>query len=192
MVSEVTRLLSAVAEGDAQAADQLIPLVYDELRRIALATMARESPDHTLQATALVHEAYLRLVGGAGAPCRHRRQFFAVAAETMRRILVDHARRKSRRKRGGKSARRPLEEFDLVAPERAQEILDIHQALEELEAAHEPAALVVKLRYFAGFTNREAADMLGISPRKADQLWAYARVWLLDRLAGEAATPFDP
>lgn len=189
--SEVTRLLTAVAAGNAQAGEQLIPLIYDELRQLALAAMAREAPGHTLQASALVNEAYLRLFAGDGVSCEHRRQFFAIAAETMRHILVDHARRKTRLKRGGDRVREPLEDFDLVASERVPEILDVHQALEDLEAVHEPAALVVKLRYFAGFTNREAADMLGISPRKADQLWAYARVWLLDRLGGDTTALFD-
>jgi RNA polymerase sigma factor (TIGR02999 family) len=178
-MSEVTRILSAIEQGDQQAAGQLLPLVYDELRRLAARQLARENPGQTLQATALVHEAYLRLVGtDAARPWDGRGHFYAAAAEAMRRILVDRARRKRSRKRGGGLARADLAGVDLAAPEAADEVLAVDDALAGLEAADARAAALVKLRYFAGMSLPEAARVLGMAPRSADRLWAYARAWL--------------
>jgi RNA polymerase sigma factor (TIGR02999 family) len=190
-MSEVTRILSAIEEGDASAADQLFPLVYDELRRLAAEKMAQENPGQTLQATALVHEAYLHLVpsGEASAPREQhwnsRAHFFAAAAEAMRRILVDRARRKKSRKRGGNWARVPFDQADLAAPESAGEVLAVDEALAGLAAADPQAAELVKLRYFAGLSIPETAQALNISARSADRLWAYARAWLR-RAIGES------
>ncbi len=190
-MSEVTRILSAIDAGDAQAAGQLLPLVYSELRQLAAAQMASETPGQTLQPTALVHEAYLRLVGPADQPrWRDRSHFFAAAAEAMRRILVDAARRRNAAKRGGN--RRADLDPDLIADASASdELLALDEALDRL-AAHAPAkAELVKLRYFAGCTLDEAAKLLGISPREADRVWAYAKTWLkvaLQNDHGEVAT----
>lgn len=181
-MSDVTRLINAAAAGDPRAAAALLPLVYDELRNLAAARLAAEKPGQTLQATALVHEAYLRLVGPGGeAGWNGRGHFFGAAAEAMRRILVEAARRKGRTKRGGGQRRVDLDDLAATPPD--DDLVALSEALDLLTTAHPQAAEVVKLRYFAGFTGREAADLLGVSPRKADQLWAYARAWLLDRLA---------
>ena len=181
-MSNVTRLIDAAAAGEPHAAGELLPLVYDELRRLAAARVAAEKPGQTLQATALVHEAYLRLVGDSGGPeWNGRGHFFAAAAEAMRRILVEAARRKGRTKRGGGQRRVDLDDLAVTPPD--DDLVALSEALDQLAAVNHPAAEVVKLRYFGGFTGREAADLLGVSPRKADQLWAYARAWLLDRLA---------
>ncbi len=185
-MSEVTRILSAIEQGDAHAAEQLLPLVYDELRRLAAQKLAQERPGQTLQATALVHEAYLRLVDVEKA--RHwnsRGHFFAAAAEAMRRILVEHARRRATLKRGGFRAREQLDEENLIAPPVPDELLALDEALSQLAAADPQAAQLVKLRYFAGFTVKQAAEALGISPRTADFVWAFARAWLLRKLEGE-------
>jgi RNA polymerase sigma factor (TIGR02999 family) len=182
-MTNVTRILQQVDAGDPDAAEQLLPLVYEELRKLAAARMAAESPDHTLQATALVHEAYLRLVGGDEP--QHwdgRGHFFAAAAEAMRRILVEKARHKSRLKHGGDVRREHPELSQLAAPETPEEVLAVHEALDRLKAAYPEAARLVTLRYFLGMTIPEAADALAISPRKADQLWSYARVWLMDAI----------
>ena len=185
-MGDVTRILAAIEQGELQSSEDLLPLVYDELRKLATHRMSLESPDHTLQPTALVHEAYLRLVDVEKAQYwRSRGHFFAAAAEAMRRILVESARRKGRIKHGGALVRRDAEHIDDVAAEESNELLDVHDALGKLEGVNAPAAEVVKLRYFTGFTNREAAELMGISPRKADQLWAYARAWLLHAI-GEA------
>jgi RNA polymerase sigma factor (TIGR02999 family) len=178
-MSDVTRLLGAAAAGDARAAADLLPLVYDELRRLAAARLAGEKPGHTLDATALVHEAYLRLVGPEpGAPFANRRHFFAAAAQAMRHILVESARRKGARKRGGGRARADVDVADLAAPDRADELLAVHEALDGLAAADAQAAELVTLRYFAGLSIPEAAEVLGIGARSADRLWAFARAWL--------------
>ena len=185
VVNDVTQLLDAIARGDPQAADQLLPLVYDKLRELAAQRLAREKPGQTLQATALVHEAYLRLVGGASRqpagdelPWNSRAHFFAAAAEAMRRILVEQARRKRRIKRGGGAHRQELNELLLIADDRVDQVLDVHDALDELER-HEPqAAALVKLRFFAGFEHQEAAEILGLGRRAADRLWLLARTWL--------------
>jgi RNA polymerase sigma factor (TIGR02999 family) len=184
-MSEVTRILNAIEEGDPHAAEQLLPLVYDELRLLAAKKLAREAPGQTLQATALVHEAYLRLVDAD--PDRHwtsRGHFFTAAAEAMRRILVDRARSKRRRKRGGDRTRVDLEEANLAAPDLASELLVVDEALDRLAAADAKAAELVKLRYFAGLSIPEAAQVLNIGARSADRLWAYARAWLHRAIAG--------
>jgi RNA polymerase sigma factor (TIGR02999 family) len=184
---EVTRILSAIGQGDGQAAEQLLPLVYDELRRLAAEKMAQETPGHTLQATALVHEAYIRLVDVEKA--QHwdsRGHFFAAAAEAMRRILVEKARRKGRLKRGAELVRHSPDDLELAAPDTPVEMLAVDEALRKFESTNEMAARLVKLRYFAGLTLREAAETLGVSSRKADQIWAYARAWLLAEMSERA------
>jgi RNA polymerase sigma factor (TIGR02999 family) len=189
-MSEVTRILSAIEQGDPRAAEQLLPLVYDELRKLAAQKVAQEKPGQTLQATALVHEAYVRLVEVDGIQhWNSRGHFFAAAAEAMRRILVDNARRKGSRKRGGGQVRQELDEDNLVAPEVPDELLALDEALAQLAGTDPQAAELVKLRYFAGFTIKQAADALGISPRHADFLWAFARVWLLRKIEGEGPDP---
>jgi RNA polymerase sigma factor (TIGR02999 family) len=187
-MTEVTRILSAIDQGDPSAADQLLPLVYDELRKLAAARLAQENPGQTPQATALVHEAYLRLVeGGQSIQWDTRGHFFAAAAEAMRRILVEQARRKRRRKRGGDRVKQDLDKLTLEAPEVSEDLLALHEALDQLAATNARAAELVKLRYFAGLTIPQAAEALGISPRKADFLWAYARAWLLQKIEGADA-----
>ena len=176
---EVTRILSAIEQGEPQAAEQLLPLVYDELRRLAAAKLAQEKSGQTLQATALVHEAYLRLVGvDRGRHWTSEGHFLAAAAEAMRRILVERARRKRSRKRGGGRARAELYEADLASPEAPDEVLAVDEALARLAEADAQAAELVKLRYFAGLSIPEAARVLNIGARSADRLWAYARAWL--------------
>jgi RNA polymerase sigma factor (TIGR02999 family) len=178
-MNEVTRILDASGQGASRASAQLLPLVYDELRRLAAAQLSKEKPGQTLDATALVHEAYLRLAGHQ--QFDNRRHFFAAAAEAMRRILVENARRKARLKRGGDFARQ-FEEQDVPSPERPEALLAMDEALERLAAASPQAAELVKLRFFAGCTSAEAASLLGISPRKANHGWAYARAWLREEL----------
>jgi RNA polymerase sigma factor (TIGR02999 family) len=183
-MSEVTRILSALDDGDPRASEQLLPLVYEELRKLAAVRMAAEAPGVTLQATALVHEAYLRLVDdGAEHNWDSRGHFFAAAAEAMRRILVDVARRRNSVKRGGDRARETLHE-SLIAAETPDDLLAVDAALQRLELTDPRAAELVKLRYFAGLTLREAAAALGVSPRTADDVWAYARAWLFRELNG--------
>ncbi len=178
-MSDVTRILSAIEQGDPHAAGQLLPLVYDELRRLAAQKMARESPDQTLQPTALVHEAYLRLVNGdEGGHWNGRGHFFGAAAEAMRRILVENARRKGRDKRGGDRKRVSLDQADFTQAASPEQLLALNQALEKLAAADEAAALLVKLRFFAGFSIEQAGETLEISRAAAYRLWSYARVWL--------------
>jgi RNA polymerase sigma factor (TIGR02999 family) len=186
-MSDVTQILSAIEQGDPHAAEQLLPLVYDELRKLAAQKLAQEKPGHTLQATALVHEAYLRLVDTD--KVRHwddRRHFFAAAAEAMRRILVEAARRKGRHKRGGGLAR-VWEDWDVAGREKPERLLALSAALDKLAATSPQAGELVKLRHFGGFSNAEAASFLGISPRKANQVWAYARAWLLEELGDDPA-----
>jgi RNA polymerase sigma factor (TIGR02999 family) len=185
-MTEVTRILSALAQGEPGAADQLLPLLYDELRRLAAQQLAHEKPGHTLQPTALVHEAYLRLVGKDDAQCWDGRgHFFAAAAEAMRRILIENARRKRSRKRGGGVARQELDPSQIAAPETSADLLALDEALHKLAATEPQIAELVKLRYFAGLTTRQAADVLGIAPRTADSWWAYARAWLRTEVQGE-------
>ena len=185
-MSDVTRILSQIESGDPQAAQKLLPLVYDELRKLAAVKLAQENPGQTLQATALVHEAYVRLVDVAKA--QHwdsRGHFFSAAAEAMRRILVDNAHRKRSLKRGGNRQRIDLDDIDPAVGPQDDDLLALDEALSRLAEVEPQTADLVKLRYFAGFTNKEAAELLGISPRQADSLWAYARVWLHDRIAAE-------
>ena len=185
-MSDITHLLDAAAAGDPKAAADLLPLVYDELRKLAAARMVAEAPDHTLQPTALVHEAYLRLVGkDASQPWDSRGHFFGAAAEAMRRILVEAARRKKRERHGGGRKRLTLADLDLAAESPNEDVLALSEALDRLAVANPRAAELVKLRYFAGLSGREAAGVLNISPRKADQVWAYARAWLLDCFNGD-------
>ncbi len=183
-MSEVTHILSAIEQGDPSAAEQLLPLVYDELRKLAAARLTDERPCQTLQPTALVHEAYLRLVGGDQAlRWNSRGHFFAAAAEAMRRILVERARSKRRVKRGEGARRQELQEDFLITNDRLDELLAVHEALDELERHDVQAAALVKLRFFAGLGHQEAADVLGVSRRVGDRLWLLARTWLYRTLA---------
>jgi RNA polymerase sigma factor (TIGR02999 family) len=182
-MNEAVRILTAIENGDRQAAEQLLPLVYDELRRLAARKLAHESPGHTLQATALVHEAYLRLVGGApGRQWDSQGHFFAAAAQAMRHILVEAARRKSRKKRGG--ALRRVDLGDVPAPDPDDELLALDEALTKLAAEDAVAAKVVELRQFAGLGHEDIAAALGITVYLARQKWTYARAWLGDVLGG--------
>jgi RNA polymerase sigma factor (TIGR02999 family) len=184
-MSELTRILSAMEAGDPHAAEQLLPLVYDELRKLAAQKVAQEKPGQTLQATALVHEAYLRLVGTDEAQhWNSRRHFFAAAAEAMRHILVDNARRKRRAKHGGGRQRVQLDEEITAPPAAAHDLLALDEALAKLAAEDPEAAAVVKLRYFAGLSVEEAAQTLGISRAGAYRHWTFARAWLLEQLSG--------
>lgn len=186
-MSEVTRILRAIEQGDPSAGEQLLPLVYDELRKLAADRMGEEKPGQTLQATALVHEAYLRLVGAKKAQhWNSRGHFFAAAAEAMRRILVEQARKRARLKRGGDRQRLDLDALQLSVPEVADELLALDEALTEFAQEHADKAELVKLRYFAGLTVDEAAKSLGISPSTADRHWTFARAWLYRRIIGDA------
>jgi RNA polymerase sigma factor (TIGR02999 family) len=179
-MSEVTRVLEAIGRGEPQRACELLPLVYEELRKLAKARLAREPAGQTLQATALVHEAYIRLVGDESSRSwESRGHFFAAAAEAMRRILIEAARRKRASKRGGGRARREFDLARLVAPEMPGDLLALDDSLGRLEAIAPKQAALVKLRYFAGLTIPQAAEALGIAPRTADAYWSYARAWLL-------------
>jgi RNA polymerase sigma factor (TIGR02999 family) len=191
-MSEVTRILSAVGQGDPQAAGRLLPLVYDELRKLAASKLAHETPGQTLQPTALVHEAYLRLVGDEQGPhWDNRGHFFAAAAEAMRRILVDSARRKQAVRHGGGRRRVPLAEFHRVA-ESPQDLLDLDDALTRFAAEEPDKARLVQLRFFAGLSTPEAAAALGVSLATAERWWAYARAWLFSELAGGEETSSAP
>jgi RNA polymerase sigma factor (TIGR02999 family) len=184
-MSEVTQLLNDVAAGDPHAAGRLLPLVYDELRRLAAQRLAQERPGQTLQATALVHEAYLRLVGhGNEQPWNGRGHFFAAAAEAMRRILVENARRKQSLKHGSDLSRQALDEEQIAAPEPREDLLALDEALTRFATTNQQAAELVQLRYFAGLTLPEAAEALGISSRTAGRLWAFARAWLRREIEG--------
>lgn len=202
-MSDVTQILDAIDAGDPRAAAQLLPLVYDELRRLAAAQMAREKPGHTLDATALVHEAYLRLVAsvepasgresertsGSRSDARqqfaNRRHFFAAAAEAMRRILVDAARRKKSQKRGGTQDRHDIEDLDIAMPEPREDLVALDESLQRLAAADPQAAEIVQLRYFGGLSLLDAAEVLGVSPRTGHRLWAYARAFLHREMRAE-------
>ncbi len=182
-MSDVTHILSAIEQGDPHAAEQLLPLVYDELRKLAAQRLAHEQPGQTLQATALVHEAYLRLVDVEQAQhWNSRGHFFAAAAEAMRRILIESARRKQRVRHGGGRARLDLEQLDLMDEETSDHFLALDEALERLAEEEKTVAEVVKLRYLAGLTIEQAAEALGISVRTANRHWAYAKAWLYQQL----------
>jgi RNA polymerase sigma factor (TIGR02999 family) len=184
-MTDVTRILSAIEQGDPHAADRLLPLVYGELRRLAGQKMAGEKAGQTLQATALVHEAYLRLVDADKAEnWNSRGHFFAAAAEAMRRILVDNARRKKAAKHGGDLARQDLDGLEIALPEVPEDLVALDEALTRLAATDKTAADLVHLRFFAGMPLPEIAQQLGLSPRTADRLWAYARAWLHQEIEG--------
>ena len=186
-MTDVTQILTRIQAGDSAAAEQLLPLVYDELRKLAAARMSQENPGQTLQATALVHEAYLRLVDGSeDQQWDNRGHFFAAAAEAMRRILVENARRKNRIKHGGEMSRLELEEVPIIAKEIHEDLLALDVALDRLKAVDPQAVELVHLRYFVGISNAEAAKLLGISPRTADRVWSFARAWLHQEIAREA------
>ena len=184
-MNEVTQILDAIEHGHPEAAEQLLPLVYQELRRLAAHKMSAESGGHTLQATALVHEAWIRLVGptGAGQSFHNREHFFAAAAEAMRRILVDHARRKKSLKRGSGVAPQEFDESAIVLSAPPDELLAVHEALDQLAVEDATAAQLVKLRYFVGMTMEQAASALGMAPRSTERLWTYARAWLKREIA---------
>jgi RNA polymerase sigma factor (TIGR02999 family) len=185
-MSDVTRLLDAIDQGDSQAAGQLLPLVYDELRKLAAQKLVQEKPGQTLQATALVHEAYLRLVGSGDRPqWEGRGHFYAAAAEAMRRILIDGARRKTAQIHGGEWVRVAGDAAELAAAEPSEDLLALDEALTRFADVDPTAAELVKLRYFAGLSQAEAAEALGLAPRSADRSWAYARAWLRAAIAGE-------
>lgn len=195
-MTEVTRILSQIESGDPSASEQLLPLVYDELRKLAAAKLAFEKPGQTLQATALVHEAFMRLVASpknlADNVASHwdgKGHFFASAAEAMRRILVENARRKRRTKHGGERMREELSDIPVVAADVHEDLLALDTALDRLKAVNNQAVELVQLRYFAGLSLREAAELLDISPRTAGRLWAYARAWLHQEITGETANP---
>jgi RNA polymerase sigma factor (TIGR02999 family) len=181
-MSDVTRILEAVQRGEANAADQLLPLVYQELRRMAAYKMAQEPEGHTLQATALVHEAWLRMVKGGTPQFAGRAHFFAVAAEAMRRILIEAARRKRSLKRGGSAQREELHESKLAQAPESDEMFAVDEALDLLAAKDATAANLVKLRYFVGMTMDEAATALGLPLRSAERIWTYARAWLRQQI----------
>jgi RNA polymerase sigma factor (TIGR02999 family) len=189
-MSEVTRILSAIEQGDPHAAEQLLPLVYDELRKLAAQKLAQERPGQTLQATALVHEAYVRLVNAAEAKdWDGRRHFFAAAAEAMRRILIERARHKQTKKAGGKRRRLDLDDIEpALQEENGDRLLALDEALRQLEAEDPRKAELVKLRFFAGLTAEQAAATLGVSTSTAEKDWAYARSWLrvaIERMSGQ-------
>lgn len=185
LMSAFTEVMQAIKAGDSRAADRLLPLVYEELRRLAAAQLANEKPGQTLQPTALVHEAYLRLTGGANLEqWNSRGHFFAAAAVAIRRILIDNARRKQSQKRGGRFARHTLEEVQPCLPEPQEDLLALDEALQKFAAVEPQAAELVQLLYFAGLTLPEAARTLDISPRTAGRLWSYARAWLRREVEG--------
>jgi RNA polymerase sigma factor (TIGR02999 family) len=185
-MSEATLLLDAIESGDPKAADQLLPLVYQELRRLAASRMANESAAQTLQPTALVHEAWLRLVGDEAPTFQNRAHFFAAAAEAMRRILIERARRRQAVRHGGGLQRVELEQVELPFPASDDQLLAVNEALDQLAAAHPLEAEVVKLRYFVGLTHDEVSEALGISVRTVKNYWAHARAWLFQSISGTA------
>lgn len=183
-MSDVTLLLQAAGRGDDRAREDLLPMVYEELRNLAAARMAREAAGHTLQPTALVHEAWLRLVSDKDQNWQNRAYFFGAAAEAMRRILIEHARRKSRLKHGGGQERLNIEDLDLAETTPDDKILLVNDALQQLEAEHPERARIVVLKYFGGMTNKEVAETLGIGERSVDRHWVCAKIWLFRKIAG--------
>jgi RNA polymerase sigma factor (TIGR02999 family) len=182
VLSDVTRILQSLEQGDPTAADELLPLVYEELRKLAAARMAREAPNQTLQPTALVHEAWLRLAGGDCPSFANRAHFFAAAAEAIRRILIDKARRKRALRHGAGQQPLELDQLEIAAPAEAEEILEVHEALDRLAAQNKAEAELVKLRYFVGMTLEESAQAMNISARTADNYWAHAKAWLFSEI----------
>ena len=188
LLHNVTGILHSIEEGDTLAAEQLLPVVYDELRKLAAAKLRREKPGQTLQPTALVHEAYLRLVeGGKGQHWNSRGHFFAAAAEAMRRILINRPRVRKRLKRGGAWKRMDLHKLMVAEQANDDEVLAVDEALQQLAQTHPPCAELVKLRFYAGLTLEEAANALGVTRRTADRYWAFARAWLYDALRSESS-----
>jgi RNA polymerase sigma factor (TIGR02999 family) len=181
-MSDATLLLAELDNGDPMAAEKLLELVYEELRRLAASKMAKEPPGQTLQPTALVHEAWLRLMGAKNQKFQNRVHFFSAAAEAMRRILIDNARRKLAQRHGGGFERVDLEGQDLAAPAADQQLLAVHEVLDKLAMEHPLQAEVVKLRYFAGMTNEETAEVLGVSVATVKNYWTFARTWLLHEI----------
>ena len=184
-MSDLTRILKAAQQGDLKAADELLPAVYDELRRLAAHKIAHELPGQTLQPTALVHEAWLRVSGDADKKWDGRPHFFAAAAEAMRRILIDRARRKAAVRHGGGQRRVDIQQVEVASPTDDDQLIAVSEALDKLAAQHKTEAELVKLRYFVGMTNDEAAEALGISPRTAKYYWTHARAWLYREIAGK-------
>lgn len=184
-MSEVTQLLTAVEQGDSATADRLLPMVYAELRRLAAHQLAQEKPGQTLQATALVHEAYLRLTGDPDRQWNVARHFFRAAAGAMRRILVDHARWKRAAAHGGGWIRVSVEEIQLATEMPAEQLLVVDEALQRFDQSHPQAAELVQLRFYTGVSQQEAADMLGVSRRTADRFWEFARAWLFTEIRGQ-------
>ena len=182
---EITRILQSLESGDAKAADELLPLVYDELRKLAAHKMLLQPPGQTLQATALVHEAYLRLLGNEDKRWESRRHFFSAAAEAMRHILIDRARRRLRVRHGEKPENVPLEEIEIAAPAKDEIVLQLDEALEKLAQISPEQAEIVKLRFFAGFTEPEIAEILNLSERSVQRQWSYAKAWLFERIEAE-------
>ncbi|HXC34302.1 MAG TPA: sigma-70 family RNA polymerase sigma factor [Candidatus Acidoferrales bacterium] len=181
-MSDVTRLLQSVESGDARAAEQLLPLVYEELRKLAASKMANEQPNQTLQPTALVHEAWLRLTGNENVKWNGRAHFFGAAAEAMRRILIDNARRKQAARHGGGKQWVDIQDIEIVAPAKEDELLAINEALEDLGTVDKLKAELVKLHYFVGLTMEDCANVLGISVPTARRWWNYARAWLYQKI----------
>jgi RNA polymerase sigma factor (TIGR02999 family) len=184
-MSDVTQMLAAIQDGDSKSAEELLPLVYEELRKLAAAKMAKEPPGHTLQPTALVHEAWLRLVGNANPGFQGRAHFFAAAAEAMRRILIDKARRRHAQRHGGGQQRVNIDELDIANQGPADQLLGVNEALDRLAARHPIPAQVVKLRYYVGLTVQESAEVLGISSDTAKEHGAFARAWLFREMSQE-------
>jgi RNA polymerase sigma factor (TIGR02999 family) len=181
-MSEVTQILERVGQGDGKAAEELLPLVYEELRRLAAHKMSLQPPGQTLQATALVHEAYLRLIGSEQQRWENRRHFFSAAAEAMRHILIDRARRRLRLRHGENAERVALDEIEIAAPAKEEIVLQLNDALEELTQRSAEQAEIVKLRFFAGFSEPEIADILNLSERTVQRQWSYAKAWLFERI----------
>lgn len=188
-VNDVTQILEAIQRGDAHASDELLPLVYEELRRLAAYKMAYESPGQTLQPTALVHEAWIRLVGKENPKWENRAHFFGAAAEAMRRILIDNARRKHALRHGGNQLRVNLEDVDIASAAEEDQLLAIHEALDKLAAQDPVKAELVKLRYFVGMTIEEAAEVMGISEPTVKRYWAFARAWLYREITESNSPP---
>ena len=178
----MTRLLNAVEQGDPKAAEELLPLVYEELRKLAAAKMAQQPDGQTLQATALVHEAWLRLVDGADRPYASRRHFFSAAAQAMRHLLIERARRKLRERHGGALQRVDADDVEIAAPADDEQLIHINTALEELALLAPEKAEVVKLRFFVGLDEKEIGELLNLSPRTVERYWSYAKAWLFERI----------